>query len=84
MAFSIDPNVKGAISESFEKSHLSDSFDVPAGCYTIDLLYKIKRLTRIPLMFAYISFTELHDHNDSFTDLFERNQSFVFSYFVLD
>ena len=32
MAFSIDPNVKGAISESFDKSHLSDSFDVPAGC----------------------------------------------------
>ena len=29
---SIDPNVKGAISESFDKSHLSDSFDVPAGC----------------------------------------------------
>ena len=32
MVFSIDPNVKGAISESFDKSHLSDSFDVPAGC----------------------------------------------------
>ena len=29
---SIDPNVKGAISESFDKSHLSNSFDVPAGC----------------------------------------------------
>ena len=29
---SIDPNVKGAISESFDKSHLSESFDVPAGC----------------------------------------------------
>ena len=29
---SIDPNGKGAISESFDKSHLSDSFDVPAGC----------------------------------------------------
>ena len=32
MVFSIDPNVKGAISESFDKSHLSESFDVPAGC----------------------------------------------------
>ena len=29
---SIDPNVKGAILESFDKSHLSESFDVPAGC----------------------------------------------------
>ena len=32
MVFSIDPNVKGAISESFDKSLLSDSFDVAAGC----------------------------------------------------
>ena len=32
MVFSIDPNVKGAISESFDKSHLSESFDVAAGC----------------------------------------------------
>ena len=31
MIFSIDPNVKGAISESFDKSHLSESVDVPAG-----------------------------------------------------
>ena len=28
----IDP--KGAKSESFDKSHLSESFDVPAGCIT--------------------------------------------------
>ena len=30
--FSIDFNVKGAISEFFDKSHLSEPFDVPAGC----------------------------------------------------
>ena len=35
MVFSIDPNVKGAISESFDKSHLSESFDVPAGCLSM-------------------------------------------------
>ena len=32
---SIDPNVKGAISEFFDKSHFSDSFDVPAGCVMV-------------------------------------------------
>ena len=35
---------KGAISESFEKSHLSDSFDVPAGCTSakdIALIYML-------------------------------------------
>ena len=37
MVFSIDLNVKGAISESFDKSHLSDSFDVPAGCTVTDI-----------------------------------------------
>ena len=38
MVFSIDPNVKGAISESFDKSHLSESFDVPAGCISFILV----------------------------------------------
>ena len=27
----IDPNVKGAISEFFDKSHMSETIDVPAG-----------------------------------------------------
>ena len=30
--FSIDPNVKGAVSEMFDKSQMSESIDVPAGC----------------------------------------------------
>ena len=29
--FSIDPNVKGAMSEMFDKSQMSETIDVPAG-----------------------------------------------------
>ena len=28
----MDPNVKGAMSEMFDKSQMSESIDVPAGC----------------------------------------------------
>ena len=42
----INPNVKGAKSESFDKSHLSKSVDVPAGCtssrFYIDSISQIK------------------------------------------
>ena len=34
----IDPNVKGAISEFFDKSHLSEPFDVPAGCTILQVV----------------------------------------------
>ena len=30
--FSIDPNVKGAMSEIFDKLQMSEIIDVPAGC----------------------------------------------------
>ena len=32
VVLSIDPNDKGAMSEFFDKSQMSESFDVPAGC----------------------------------------------------
>ena len=30
--FLIDPNVKGSMSETFDKSQMSETIDVPAGC----------------------------------------------------
>ena len=44
--FSIDPNVKGAMSEMFDKSQMSERIDVPAGCLLLSvdgtIIYKRK------------------------------------------
>ena len=54
MVFSIDPNVKGAISESFDKSHLSESFDIPAGCSSYVHHYRPQRSWG-KVMFLHVS-----------------------------
>ena len=50
---SIDPNVKGAISESFDKSHLSESFDVPAGCKGLRPWSEIRKNLRVRWAFRF-------------------------------
>ena len=49
----VDPNVKGAKSESFDKSHLSESVDVPAGCYYCSMI--ICKNSRMKVNFLFKS-----------------------------
>ena len=41
--FSIDPNVKGAMSEMFDKSQMSETIDIPVG-WTDSLWSSIRKL----------------------------------------
>ena len=76
---SIDPNVKGAISESFDKSHLSESFDVPAGCKSKITRDVYERLIKDETnMMKYLGSWErdnielnLEDYRKAFTRLYQ-------------
>ena len=94
MVFSIDPNVKGAISESFDKSHLSQSVDVPAGCSMCFLFFQVnlilvlfpahrQQVQRLLLMVCFSNDSFTLSDTDTDTDGDTDTKSDHFPYFFL-